>query len=670
MKEGHAPSSFVSHRHTEFALVADLERLHTLATGLGLDQLAGDIQHARSNIASHRFTIAVVGEFKRGKSTFINALLGKEILPSDVAPTSATINRVTYGLKPRVRIVFRGGGEEAVGIGQLADYVTKLTPQAEATAATVKEAIVEYPVPFCKNNVDIIDTPGLSDDAAMTAVTLEVLNHIDAAILVILATAPFAQSEAAFLEQLLIEYRLGSVIFVVTALDRLRRQHDRDTVLQTVTERIKERTREYAVERFGDGTDACKEYVRRVGEPRVFGVSGYDALAAKVEGDETLLSASRFPDFENFLERFLTEESGLVALKTHAERLAGFADALHREVSQRLQAPSPASDPIVQNSLEALLRALEWLAHDTRSRLDDHRRDAQSELRRSLETLSQEFLQAVGICLTDMTLTADDLEPPRTSLFAKGWRAKLSEAVHSVNEAKARALVAQLRTGMASAAALILRFATTFDHVLGHVRAASATTSATRASDSDNPGQSSLVGRVGGTNGFEVTAAAQAVVTTLFDAHADRWHTAMFDALAMPSTWGTDVDVQPMAATGPKFARKAVDLVRIEKFKMNLKSALTAALTEHLHANASARDEAVDRQVASVYDALGQHIEHALEELRLERSRLTEQVQHGIARHEHERKRLEQTHAEIAAIHDRARKSARQLAELEFGGVA
>ena len=274
----------MSHRHTEFALVADLERLHTLAASLQLDQLARDIEHARSNIASHRFTIAVVGEFKRGKSTFINALLGKEILPSDVAPTSATINRVTYGLKPGVRIVFRDGAEEAVGIGQLADYVTKLTPQAEAMAATVKEAIVQYPVPFCKQNVDIIDTPGLSDDVAMTAVTLEVLNRIDAAILVILATSPFAQSEAAFLERLLVEYGLGSVIFVVTALDRLRRQSERDTVLQTVTERIKERTREHAVERFGEGTEAFNEYLRRVGEPRVFGVSGYDALAAKVEG--------------------------------------------------------------------------------------------------------------------------------------------------------------------------------------------------------------------------------------------------------------------------------------------------------------------------------------------------------------------------------------------------
>ena len=664
MTERHSPTSFVSHRHTEFALVTDLERLHALAAGLQLDQLARDIEHARSNIANHRFTIAVVGEFKRGKSTFINALLGKEILPSDVAPTSATINRVTYGLRPAVRIVFRNGVSEAVGIGQLADYVTKLTPQAEAIAATVKEAIVEYPVAFCKHNVDIIDTPGLSDDVAMTAVTLEVLNRIDAAILVITAIAPFSESEAAFLEQLLVEYGLGSVIFVVTALDRLRRQADRDTVLRTVTERIQERTRDHAVRRFGEGTAPFNEYLRRVGEPRVFGVSGYDALTAKVEGDDALLSESRFPDFEVFLERFLTEESGLVALKTHTERLGSFAETLRRDVSVRLEAPSPAADPIMQNSLEALLRSLEWLAQDTRSRLDDERREAQSDIRVSLQALPQELREAADLFLTQMTPTAEDLEPPRTAAFVKRHRDELSETVRSASDAKARTLMAQLRTRIEPAAELMLRFATTFDRVIGHIR----TTPAPPASDSDALPKSSLAERLGVAGGFEQTAASEVVLTALFDAHGGEWYTAFVEALVGPSSWGTDIDVRPVAV-GFTFAKKAVDMGRVWRFKSDLKGALTEALTQHLQTSSGARDDAVARQVAVLYESLGRHLEQALDELRSQRARLTADLQRRIAFHEHDRKRLEQLQAEIAAIHDRAKESARQLAALEFGGV-
>jgi hypothetical protein len=265
----------------------------------------------------------------------------------------------------------------------------------------------------------------------------------------------------------------------------------------------------------------------------------------------------------------------------------------------------------------------------------------------------------------EMSPTAEDLEPPRTSSFVKGWRDKLSDTVSSASDAKARTLVAQLRTRMGPAAELMLRFGTTFDRVIGHLRAAPAP----RASHSDELGQSSLVERLGGASGFEHTAASEAVVTALFDAYADEWHTAFVEALVGPSSWGTDIDVQPMGAVGFTFTRKAVDLGRILKFKMDLKGSLTEALTQHLQANVGACDEAVARQVAGLYDALGRHLEQALDELRSHRSRLTADLQRRIALHEHDRKRLEQLQAEIATIHDRAKESARQLTALEFGGV-
>jgi hypothetical protein len=175
------------------------------------------------------------------------------------------------------------------------------------------------------------------------------------------------------------------------------------------------------------------------------------------------------------------------------------------------------------------------------------------------------------------------------------------------------------------------------------------------------------VERLGGESRFESTAAAQTVVAALVDAHADQWHTAFLEALVGPSSWGTDIDVQPMASVGFTFTKKAVDLGRIFKFKMDLKSSLTEALTQHLQASAAARDEAVGRQVAGLYDALGRHIEQALDDLRSQRSRLTADLQRRIAVHEHERKRLEGLHAELSTIHDRAKESARQLVALESG---
>ena len=85
----------------------------------------------------------------------------------------------------------KNGKSERVDINKLEDYVTKLTAESEERAETVKEATVYYDTEFCKNNVDIIDTPGLNDDDQMTNVTLSILPKIDAAVFVISANSPF-----------------------------------------------------------------------------------------------------------------------------------------------------------------------------------------------------------------------------------------------------------------------------------------------------------------------------------------------------------------------------------------------------------------------------------------------------------------------------------------------
>ena len=201
----------------------------------------------RDRITEHKFSIAVVGEFKRGKSTFINALLGKEILPADIAPATAVVNRITYGLVPSAAVIFRGSKhEQPVDLARLEEYVSKLTPEAEAIAATIEQAIVYYPIPFCKQNIDIIDTPGLSDEQSMSDVTFGLLSSVDAAIFVLMATSPFSQTEAAFLERAMNQYGLRAVLFVVTGIDKIRTSEERERVLALITTRIEDTVTRYA----------------------------------------------------------------------------------------------------------------------------------------------------------------------------------------------------------------------------------------------------------------------------------------------------------------------------------------------------------------------------------------------------------------------------------------
>ena len=193
-------SSFTNYKQTVMDLTGDLKKIREFSQHMQLEGNVSAVDDVLRRLAEDTFSVAIVGEFKRGKSTLINALLEKDVLPTDVVPTTATINRVTYSVTPFVRIEYNDGKTEDIEIDKLNDYVTKLTPESEQIARTVKIATVYYPVNYCKNGVTIIDTPGLNDDEAMTNVTLSVLPQIDAAIMVMMAGSPFSQYECDFLE--------------------------------------------------------------------------------------------------------------------------------------------------------------------------------------------------------------------------------------------------------------------------------------------------------------------------------------------------------------------------------------------------------------------------------------------------------------------------------------
>ncbi|PPS42264.1 dynamin family protein [Chroococcidiopsis sp. TS-821] len=311
--------SILDYKKVERTLTSDLQKLRGFSEELKLTKSVELINEILWRIEERTFSVAIVGQFKVGKSTFINTLLGKEILPADVAPCSATLNRVTYGVKPSVKILFKNGEEDQVSIDKLADYVTKLTPESETTAESIKEAVVYYPVPYCQNNIEIIDTPGLNDEESMTDVTLSVLPQVDAAIMIILAQHPFGEYEKDFLENKLLSNDLGRVIFVVNLWDSYTTE-EADRVLQAIKKRIQAYVLDRAADRFGKDSEEYKTYRQKIGEPKVFGIYIKQALSAKYKGDEALLVQSGFRQFESALETFLTRERGGILLQVPANR--------------------------------------------------------------------------------------------------------------------------------------------------------------------------------------------------------------------------------------------------------------------------------------------------------------------------------------------------------------
>ena len=129
----------VDYQYYEFRAFEYLIRLGQLWEGMeelpGVKKILQKLQEEQALIRSRKFRVAVVGEFRRGKTTFINALLGKEILPVDALPTTATLNRITYGSVPKAYLCWKDGGREEIGIEELSRYVTKLTEASAETAS-------------------------------------------------------------------------------------------------------------------------------------------------------------------------------------------------------------------------------------------------------------------------------------------------------------------------------------------------------------------------------------------------------------------------------------------------------------------------------------------------------------------------------------------------------
>ena len=214
-----------------------LSRMAKFCDQLGMDERSVALKESKKKLQSHKFAVGILGEFKRGKSTVINALLGKEIMPADILPCSATMNRVSYDMKPSVQLKKMDGTVDEIAVEQLAQYVTKLDDNSSANAELIEEAIVFYPCKFCQNGVDIIDTPGLNDDERMNKITEETVPKLDAVIMVLTPDNPFSMSEADFVRNKLMCSDIGRLVFLVNKIDNIR-PTDRARVVESIRKKI------------------------------------------------------------------------------------------------------------------------------------------------------------------------------------------------------------------------------------------------------------------------------------------------------------------------------------------------------------------------------------------------------------------------------------------------
>lgn len=103
--------------------------------------------------------VAVLGQFKSGKSSLINSIIGENLLPVGVVPVTAIVTRLRYGSQKKFIVQYTDGREIETSFEELPQYVTeRLNPE---NARKVAQAIIEHPALEPFKDINLVDTPGL-----------------------------------------------------------------------------------------------------------------------------------------------------------------------------------------------------------------------------------------------------------------------------------------------------------------------------------------------------------------------------------------------------------------------------------------------------------------------------------------------------------------------------
>ena len=149
-------------------------------------------------LENHKITVSVIGQFKRGKSTLVNAILGDKILPVGIVPVTAVVTTVEYGEKA-ASVHFDNGIIKEIGFDEMSSYINEQENQDNRLG--VSEVRLYCPSDFLQSGMTFVDTPGVgsvhqkNSDAAYSYV-----KESDAVIFMLSVDSPINQIEIDFLE--------------------------------------------------------------------------------------------------------------------------------------------------------------------------------------------------------------------------------------------------------------------------------------------------------------------------------------------------------------------------------------------------------------------------------------------------------------------------------------
>jgi GTPase SAR1 family protein len=278
-----------------------LEVLDAIAQLLDQAGLSSERATAAADQLRHnRFDIVVLGQYKRGKTTFINALLAEDLLPTAIVPLTNIATRVRYASDPSARVTFLDERSETISLDDLEQYTTEKGNPGNAKGVLLVE--VGFPAPALRDGTMVTDTPGIGSIFEQnTRAAMEYIPQADAAVFLVNADPPISEAERAFLTE--VRPHMAKLFFVQNKIDQVSAEDQEESLVFT--------------RRVVEETTAERGIV-------IYPLSARMALEAKLARDPARLRQSRFDEFERDLHAFLQRGKGhalLVSVAGKATRL-------------------------------------------------------------------------------------------------------------------------------------------------------------------------------------------------------------------------------------------------------------------------------------------------------------------------------------------------------------
>jgi small GTP-binding protein len=445
-----------------------LDELLTLGEGLLAETPRRHLAAARTRVAEDRFNLVVLGEFKRGKSTLINALLKRNVLPTGVVPLTSVVTIIAAGDDDRLRVYFHDGREEEHPLGELAEYVTEARNPANRLGVELARVEIEHDL--LRAGLELVDTPGIgSIHSHNTEVARGFLPRVDAALCVLDASQPLSEGERELFREA--AERVPRLLLVINKIDHLDHA-DREVAVEFIRSALHDLLGDSEVELFAvsarrrEGLAPLLARLRKLAaEERhalllrsvaqlARGTAGEIAQAARFESRAIELPLDQLGSRAEMFERRIAELSDASAEAGDLlER--GIDRALKQLVNEPLERYARSEEPRLRTELRAHLDELGaqasprelstelegWIDATVRGEFEGLVPRFEAAIAEQLTALEQRYAQRIERILEQVQQAAEDVFGVRASevLPSTGLRApsrfsfKLKDVEHALD---------------------------------------------------------------------------------------------------------------------------------------------------------------------------------------------------------------------------------------------